>query len=189
MGLDVIRDTLRHRWGTLPGDAISRLLYYDIEYEGGWESQPTPHIPFDSADFGVELQLVSGSSLSIRWDRELVQYGLAIVDGSLSSFLRHFARYDVSTQPRWAPNLHQRIESVELLWKISDLEEERGPYVQTAGLMLTGGAQVYFSAAEFRPPRVLTMMDNVLIAFSKEVAQNSGLLLDDNIEHIHSDGV
>jgi len=181
MGLDSIRDAFRQRWSKLPGDAIRRVLYYEIAYEAGLKGWSTAGSKFDTVDFGVEFHFLSDTILSVVWGRDLVQYGLTIVDGSLSASLQHFAVHDVSAESHWASNLGRRIETAELMWNESELEPERGAYVQTAWLVLEGDAHVYISAAEYRlnPPTVLTMMDNILIVFDKDVAVSSGILLKD----------
>jgi len=178
MDLDSIRDAFRQQWSKLPGEAINGVLYYEIAYEAGFEGWSTAGSKFDTVDFGVEFQFLSGAKRSVTWGRELVQYGLTILDGSLSASLQQVAVHDVTTEPHWAPILGRRIERAELMWRESELEPERGAYVQTAWFGLEGGAHVYISAAEYRlnPPTVLTMMDNLLIAFDKDVAQGSGLL-------------
>jgi hypothetical protein len=117
----------------------------------------------------------------VTWGRELVQYGLAIADGSPD--LASYALHDVSSQSRWSQLLRRQIEDARVVWRVSELEPERGPYLQTAELVFAGDRHVYISAAELRgspdrvlTDRVLTMMDNVLVAFDEGDARTCGLL-------------
>jgi hypothetical protein len=181
MDRDSVRNAFRQRWSNLRGDAIDKVFYYEIAYEAGLVGWSIARPRFDTLDFGVEFHLLSGARLSVAWGWELVQYGLTFTNDSLATSLRHFAVHEVSTQPHWAPNLGRRIEKAELLWQESDIEPEHGVYVQTAWLALEGGARIYVTAAEcdMNPPRVHTMMDNVLIAFDKDTARSIGILHDD----------
>lgn len=177
MDADQIREAFSERWSSLLGNSISRVLYYEIKYADGQVGWTFSGPVFDTVDFGIEILLTSDASLSVMWGRELVQYGLAITDGS-PHFAPHasYAMHDVSRQSRWSQLLGRQIEDTRLVWRVSDLEPERGLYLQTAELVVAGGPHAYISAAECRRSRVLTMMDNILVAFDADSAKSSGLL-------------
>ena len=100
---------------SLVGERISKVKYFEINYEGGqeyWNSD----LGFDSLDYGLDLEMESGAIEGIIWGSEFYQYGVSLVSASLDTELKSCQKIDVTKISRWHELIGNEIINVKVIW-------------------------------------------------------------------------
>lgn len=165
-----------NRAASLHGVAIHRVRYFELGDETGrplWNE----NADLDSLDFGVELDLDSGRTVSIIWDWGFDGYDLKLVDSALRpSEIADDAAVVVSEvghTSRWATVLGVPIADAVFRWEPGWETERSSP--QDLVLTFANAKRVWIMAAEWRGGEWLAGgMDHVTVVFDPTVAERLG---------------
>ncbi len=161
---------------SLIGERISRVKYFEIDYEGGKEYWNF-NSGFDSLDYGLDLEMESGAVKGIIWGSEFYQYGISLVSVSLDTELKSSRKIDVTEISRWHKLIGSEIKNVKVIWswiKEVGLFKNKIYYPQDLVLTLSNNKVVYISALEIREDTYFGMADNITIFFDKVTACRYG---------------
>ncbi len=158
---------------SLMGLQILEVTYVELDYESSgpmWGSQ-SPY--FDSLDFGVELALDDGSSVSITWEGDYHQYGVSLSEGPLKL---KSGPVSWPASERWRDVLKTPIKRAGVFWSFwESLDQdrrkpERRYFPQDIRLEFEGGDWVTISAFEFRADGGIGMpgTDNITVFFREQ---------------------
>ncbi len=157
---------------SLIGERISKVRYFEIDYEGGqeyWNSNSS----FDSLDYGLDLEMESGTIKGIIWGSEFYQYGISLISASLDTELKSSRKIAVSEKSRWHELIGSEIKNVKVIWswvKEVGLFKKKIYYPQDLVLTLSENKVVYISALEIREDTHFGMADNITIFFDTVTA-------------------
>ena len=175
---NMTKEEFEFRVESLVGEQIERVRYFELNYEDIKNRNNNPD--FDSLEYGLDFEMMSGVIKGITWGNEFVQYGISIIS-SLATELKESKskNIDVSANNRWLDIIGRKIESVEVKWgwvKESGFFKKKIFYPQDFVLRFTGDKVVYISSLEicgkshFGGTDHIDGTDHITVFFNKAIA-------------------
>jgi len=128
---------------------------------------------FDSVDFGVELEMIDGSLLSISWGTEFVQYGISLRKYRLNEVFNNVSTLDVGRRSRWSTLLSVPIRHISIYWHVLISNGISKEYPQDLEIAFDSNKTVWIGARVYIPKEdaLLPFSDEITIIFDDEIAQ------------------
>jgi hypothetical protein len=157
------------------GCKLEAVHYYEIAYE---TNKPCYELNLHVGhflDFGLNLTMSNGEQFGFIWDGEFYQYGVGIMQHSLSAEVDNARVWDVTSHKNWSPLIGREIINAKTYWSWAQHIEEKERYYfpQDIELQFNEGSCIYISASSYMSSSdtLIGMCDEISVIFDKEKAK------------------
>jgi hypothetical protein len=175
------------------GQKIRGVIYGEVKYyadEDGNNINPKPYYEtkfadIDTLDHSIYFK-TDDKTIYVYWDNTFISYGLLSSQIDLDETTNtNEQKWDVSSDPKWADCIGNKIIEFKILWVETWTSELDGSnkvyttYPQSFEIKTDKDKTIIISAAEFQRPNeneIYTLMDNLLVTTNVDLARQLKLI-------------